>query len=1100
MELKDLSLFSKDLIAINSPEGNKDLIECAEVDFFEDSGQWFIRQGEFIKPVKPVRDEDFFYGLAERKETIWLVSKKTSKQAFLQYISASEILNISMPIGIDTLVLEFLYNEMEIKERDMALASQWLLEEFVVDGNKQRLVVTRFQELGDKDFQILGRTWRADIQPVKDGGFLIRRIARKTQKPPSIKVLEGNFQFSDVSSASRLQDPSQQAMLESALQNTTAYMDLWKLYNDLEWKRAQGAASKLGALRYVDCQGIEMDGGNAWRLIPKSMEAFNKFKELWRQLEIPLSAQVEVSDQEPDWTSELIGGGEQEKVVRGVITFDKQSIIVRPDTRRRNNKPSRKGYIYYSLAGERTIGKRREEAKRTIDSGKHTPQRHLRYLLEGVSVPVDRRKKLEDVTTYSKETFKGGTPTDRQRRALSVALNTPDIALIIGPPGTGKTQVIAALQRRLAEESKGRKLRGQVLISSYQHDAVDNALSRSDVFGLPPVRIGGRQGSSPVSIQFEHWSTNLAGHLDQQVEELERREPLLSIVKALYRQFQLLRMARLDLPGRVAALQKADQLLEEIQTAGTHIPALLLARWQEYLESQGEITHKTKSEPDRKKLLASIRALRVEEATFADDGGDRAYSLSRSLRREGIEIDEEFQMVLDKAADGEPVDKSDLKKLRILRDLLIDRIMPDYRPPEVRSSIDGDGLALISDLEQALERTITSSRKGIAGVLEQLSNALHFDPQQAQNTTEEYAMVIGATCQQSAGNQMSNLKDVASLDDTSITFDTVVVDEAARANPLDLFIPMSMSERRIVLVGDDRQLPHLLVQEIEQEVASQNSLNEIERKAFESSLFERLRNKLQRLEKEDGIPRVVMLNKQFRMHPVLGDFVSQNFYESVGLEPVESGRKAEEFSHQLPGYEGKVCAWVDVPRALGAERRSDTSLGREVEAERIAREAAQLLKTTDGNISVGVITFYSAQTKLIMEELEGLGIMQKTAEGFQPVEKYKSTNNGEERIRVGSVDAFQGKEFDVVLLSCVRTSGKRAVAHAEDGEQREAQLNRKYGFLRLANRMNVAMSRQRKLLVIVGDRALAEGEEAREAVPALVAFADLCRGTYGCIR
>jgi hypothetical protein len=48
--------------------------------------------------------------------------------------------------------------------------------------------------------------------------------------------------------------------------------------------------------------------------------------------------------------------------------------------------------------------------------------------------------------------------------------------------------------------------------------------------------------------------------------------------------------------------------------------------------------------------------------------------------------------------------------------------------------------------------------------------------------------------------------------------------------------------------------------------------------------------------------------------------------------------------------------------------------------------------------------------------------------------------------------------------------------------------------------MNVAMSRQRKLLIVAGDLALAEGPDAEEAVPALAAFATLCRGEHGCIR
>ncbi|MCP8687138.1 DEAD/DEAH box helicase [Marinobacterium sedimentorum] len=1098
MKLNELSLLSSEIVILNCPEGNREFQDKDEIQFFLESDHWYGRQGDVVKPVVITNGSAFFEGLAGRRETIWILSKKTEKQLHLRFISTSERLPITLDIGVDALVVEFLYKETEILEKDMGQACQWLTHEFVVEGAISKLIVSRFQGSGEKDFQVIGRKWRADIQPAKDGGYLLRRIARKTQRPSSVNVLEGIYTFIDASAATRLQDPAQKAMLEATLQSNTAYLELWKLYNDLSWKRAQGSASRLGALPYDGFNTFEIPGGNAWRLIPKSMESFHKFKELWKQLEIPDSTQVEVSEQEPDWTADLIGADSQEKMVRGVIAFDQGSLTVWPDTRRRNSKPPDKGYIYYSLAGDRTAGKRREEAKRAIDSGKRLPQ--LRYLLEGVSVPIDRHRKLKDLTRYAEETFKGGIPTDRQRRALSVALNTPDIALIIGPPGTGKTQVIAALQRRLAEENGGRNLRGQVLVSSYQHDAVDNALSRSDVFGLPPVRVGGRQPDGQVSGQFEHWSSKLASHLDGCVKDLELREPLLGYIKALRKQFQLLRMARLDIAGRIDALQNAEELLSQVQASGSPIPASLEARWQEYLENQLEVSHKTRSEYDRKPLLLRVRGLRIEPKGFADDGADRAYDLQRWLRREGIELKPNHQSLLQQAADAQLLDDLQLAELGLLRDQLMDRILPDYRPPEIRSRLDSDGLVLIADLEKALEKGITASRKGIAGVLEQLSNALHFDPLAAQSTTQEYAMVVGATCQQAAGAQMSNLKEVAGLEHSSISFDTVVVDEAARANPLDLFVPMAMAERRIVLVGDDRQLPHLLEPEIEQEVAAQHDLTTVERKAFETSLFERLRIQLQRLEREDGVQRVVMLNTQFRMHPVLGDFVSKNFYESVGMETVLSGRGAEDFVHQLPGYEGKVCAWLDVPGDLGYERKFGTSRIRQVEAERVAQEVARLLAASNEDVSVGVITFYSAQSSRIMEQLERIGVMQKTPEGYQPVDEYRLTSDGEERLRVGSVDAFQGKEFDVVLLSNVRSSNRKISASTDNPEQREAQLNGKYGFLRLANRMNVAMSRQRKLLVIVGDRAMAEGEEAQEAVPALVAFADLCRGSYGCIR
>lgn len=107
--------------------------------------------------------------------------------------------------------------------------------------------------------------------------------------------------------------------------------------------------------------------------------------------------------------------------------------------------------------------------------------------------------------------------------------------------------------------------------------------------------------------------------------------------------------------------------------------------------------------------------------------------------------------------------------------------------------------------------------------------------------------------------------------------------------------------------------------------------------------------------------------------------------------------------------------------------------------------------------------------------------------GFElnPSVPWLHSERGLPRVRIGSVDAFQGREFDVVYLSTTRSSkpGKRSA--------------NRFGFLVLPNRLCVAMSRQRKLLVAVGDAAQMTSPEGREAVPALAAFYDLTGGDHG---
>jgi len=179
-------------------------------------------------------------------------------------------------------------------------------------------------------------------------------------------------------------------------------------------------------------------------------------------------------------------------------------------------------------------------------------------LLEGVAPPSARRRQLDGLSTYAKSCFKG-VPTKRQIEALEKAINTPDIALIVGPPGTGKTQVIAALQRRLAETLGENSLQHQVLISSYQHDAVDNALNRAEVFGLPAVRIGGRGrrdegGVDPVGVWCERKQKEISVRLDA----IRLNEPLTQPLEELDRRITALRLASMSAQERQTQFEQID--------------------------------------------------------------------------------------------------------------------------------------------------------------------------------------------------------------------------------------------------------------------------------------------------------------------------------------------------------------------------------------------------------------------------------------------------------------------------------------------------------------------------------------------------------------
>lgn len=1098
MELSNFSFLSEDILSIrcidNIPLSFKD---NKEIHLFTEREDWFVSQDGDCVRVELSRDTGLVETLGKRQETLWLLLKQKNKELHLQYMSCIETVELDLEVGITEKIAEDLLSKGEIQEADIDKTCDWFSRHFLLENNEnsKRLVIAYFNNNQDRQFLAIGDQWQAQISR-EDNKVIVQKFTRLCSKRPNLSLITGKLEFYNAGIDQRLLSPTQQALLDTSLRDNGNYLELWKLYNDLQWNKAIQYASELGVLHFIKREAVDGEV-LAWQFSVNSHKKLASFKEKWLSLGLN-DVQVEVTEEAPKWqlTGEQAEDLEQSvnsEIFRGSIFFKDSSIIITPDETRRTREPPEKGYIAYSLAGEEVVRRRREQAKEAIDSGNRLPQ--LTYLLQGLAVPKTPRRKLKALTPYAKATFKGGTPTERQKRALDIALNTSDIALIIGPPGTGKTQVIAALQRRLAEENADRDIQHQVLTSSYQHDAVDNALNRSDVYGLPAIRIGGKSNQKNATKPITFWCDKKRENISYELNKRKEAEPYIALLEQLQSIFIELRLASMSFSMRIKKFQSIDKILENLEILQIRLPADIKYDWDDFFTQYSQdLDQKHSIVSVDKKLLRKIRALRVTCSSFADDGMERVYDLNRQLCRKKISFpNNKDQQLLKQITDQEDISEKEAEQLQQIKNDLLDRFIPDYRPSEIKHHLRKQDIQLINRIDDALQAILVQSRKGIVAVLQRYTDALAYSPKEAERAVENYSAIVGATCQQAASKPMSVLQSLSDLDaQAEIEFETVIVDEAARANPLDLFVPMAMAKRRVILVGDDRQLPHLLEPELEQELAEQQNLTQSQREAYRQSLFERLRRQLLEIEKDTGVCRVVMLDTQFRMHPVLGDFISKNFYENEGLDILKFGRPAEDFSHNTSRYKGKVCAWLDVPLRDGLDSLLKYSPMRQVEAHAIAKETKRLLDVTDNTVSIGVITFYSAQVNVIKKEMEKLDLLEQGE--INP--EYLYTNSGDERLRIGTVDAFQGKEFDIVLLSIVRAN-KINIASDFEEEAKEKLLNRKYGHLRLSNRMNVAMSRQRKLLIAVGSKEMANTEEAKNAVPALSNFLKLCGGQHG---
>jgi superfamily I DNA and/or RNA helicase/serine/threonine protein kinase len=275
----------------------------------------------------------------------------------------------------------------------------------------------------------------------------------------------------------------------------------------------------------------------------------------------------------------------------------------------------------------------------------------------------------------------------------------------------------------------------------------------------------------------------------------------------------------------------------------------------------------------------------------------------------------------------------------------------------------------------------------------------------------ENATIVAGTCTGFNSNPATR----------NMKFDYVIVDEGAKASVPELLIPL-LKGSRLILVGDHKQLPPVLNIEAIKRSALGN------REDFENGLFKHL---------FDSFPDTnrIRLTTQYRMHQTIGKMISRVFY---GNE-IQTGIDNSERMHELNAYKGKQLIWIDTSN-LPDRRDSYNFKHKTYKNNKEIQIIKKLLMDIDSEESaqvyeIAVITGYSLQRSLIKEYVNRT--------------HFKNIRN----IEVNTVDSYQGKDKDIVIYSAVRSNTKNDI-----------------GFQRSENRINVALSRARRLLVIVGDK------------------------------
>ena len=677
-----------------------------------------------------------------------------------------------MQLGLDEKILGDMRRVYRM-DGTVADVAAWLEDRLIAPpapvGPKdlRRLVVAGDVRDRPDAFRIYGDRVAADIKRV-DNKLRIERVVRGGRpRNQRLILLFAPVSIVEATVAVELQGEVR-TTLSQAVANSGSYLRMWKEYHAIEKENVLRRARSFGSLQYTKCERRQ-DGG--WRFHLAQVEDLSqRLSRLgeWDRFELEAGEDPLALDEEAAPSTPRRGGAGARHLSASIIRADTDKHIIdlaSPDDEEDQPKPPESGYLYLSLAGDKTRQRRRELAEEALRTG-NCPLPQLGLLMEGEPAPAVRRRRVSvrgpRLKSVIRELFGEEGPTQRQLEAIEMALNTPDVCLIQGPPGTGKTKVITAIQRCLAVlADEGEELSHRILVCAAQHDAVENVVQRSEVFGLPAVKVGRRRRGSDTAFD------PVEVFIDERLEALRARigtpPEAERLARARWLVFSCCRT-------RSFPAEQASRIREIVSVLGELLPPTwrdkLIARAQE-LERPARL-----GDPEEAELMErAARSIRVDAGPFSDDGPLQA---RKALRRLDAILTDEERAFLERCAAAEPEQVPPwLAEGRPLREALIDRLTRPDPTPEPR--LDDDTQRLLLKLLDVVERRFATSRAGKEAALAAYIHDLETDPDGVRLALEHYTVVLAATLQQAAGTPM---RRVRGIDQGRTTFESVIVDEA----------------------------------------------------------------------------------------------------------------------------------------------------------------------------------------------------------------------------------------------------------------------------------------------------------------------------------
>lgn len=611
---------------------------------------------------------------------------------------------------------------------------------------------------------------------------------------------------------------------------------------------------------------------------------------------------------------------------------------------------------------------------------------------------------------------------ESQERAVQAIVGCEDLLAIQGPPGTGKTGVFAEALRQIAAKGRRDGRTYRVLVSSGQNEAITNLLQRLAAVDGVFVHVVER------AARDEDEGFRFAARLeDQRGQALQKLEA---------------RLAESAIAARLARVREAADAISELRAlaaAGPRGWGRLATRLREVADdADAPLGHF-----DRDEARALARSLDAERPDCRDgerppDPGNVNLA-ARALPADpaavagwwdaaGADWPAEHRAAVGAAA--AEVAGAAATENPIRRDLALKRALPRLRtaiaatqwpapaaPPAPLGIPLEDRLdAWVATADRRVREAgdaITASPEGVAWRFVQ---SLREDPGAWACIVERHGNTVAATCSMAA----------KAMPDPGAPYDWVIVDEAGHATPFELLVPM-VQGRRVVLIGDHRQLPPMVDEAIARRAADEGGWPlDIDGLTLFGELFRLL-------------PRTnaLRLGVQYRMHEDIGRMVDSVFYRGHG-EGLVTHFAGDRVSP-------KWLVEVDTPEGRRAVPRSR---GMFSDAPVVLHDVPTRARCTEDNPDeAGAVVDLVQRYQLAGVDHRDIAIICPYRRQRARIEA--ALREAQLAAQVRTIDSVQGREYPVVLLCLVRTDGSP-------------------GFLSSPNRLNVAISRAQRQIVFVG--------------------------------